>query len=102
MSGTGRYSTIDRTQAWRKFEMECVPNSTKYWIDGTLVRNSPNAYPFNFVSMWMSGPTWRPAWVSYWDDFQIPAYSAVVPEPMSLAMLGIAGLPLMRQRRRQA
>ena len=43
-------------------------------VDGTTVYTRAGGTPFNQVSLSMSGPTWRPAWTSYFDDFQFTPF----------------------------
>lgn len=61
--------------------MEAVPNSTTLWIDGTEVAIQLKDTPFQQVRFGMFAPTWRPAWVSYWDDFEADVWPADTCSP---------------------
>ncbi len=67
-------SSIDRTQAWHLWEIETAPDLFSIAIDGQIVYESSQGMPFNRVRLGMSGPSWRPAWTAYFDDFFLDAY----------------------------
>jgi virginiamycin B lyase len=64
----GFYSAIPRTEAWHQFEINATATSTTYTIDGAVVHTGPGM-GVERVALSMSGPYWRPAGVSYFDDF---------------------------------
>jgi hypothetical protein len=64
------FSGIDRTQAWHKFTLSCLPSVLTITIDGTVVYTGPGGQPFDQVHMILGGPSGRPAWSAQFDDFQ--------------------------------
>lgn len=76
LPGTPGHTEPDRTQGWHLFEIEMLPDSATIWIDGTEVAAKSTGLSFQTLHLAMLGPTWRPAWVSYWDDFEADVVSA--------------------------
>lgn len=98
IAGIGGDTTIDRTKAWHLFEFELGPDSATAWIDNTVVWTHSMGVSFQSLGMRLSGPTWRPAWVTYYDDFS--AMVSPVPAP-DAGMLGVIGLGLIGALKRQ-
>jgi methionine-rich copper-binding protein CopC len=71
-------TSIDRTQAWHKFEITTTPNLVKYVIDGVTVFTESSGMAVKTVSLYMFGPSWRPAFVSYFDDFSFTPSNVVM------------------------
>lgn len=101
-------TTFDMTQGWHLFEIEVGPDSATAWIDGTEVAAISTGVSFQTVWLGMFGPTWRPAWVSYWDDFaaDVTPVSEAVPTVsewglivMTLLVLTATTLVLVRRCR---
>ena len=92
---------VDRTQGWHQFLIDTTPTQAVFQIDGTTVYTVPGV-PVDYVSLSMHGPWWRPAWTSYWDDFEFRE-SAAVPEPgsLSLALIGFGVLITVVAARRK-
>lgn len=63
-------SPIDRTQGWHHWEIDTTEHSLELRIDGVTVYSSPQGEPFDHIGLAMFGPSWRPAWVAYFDDFE--------------------------------
>lgn len=61
-------------------------------VDGNIAYTGPGGVPFDNVALAMGGPNWRPAWVTYFDDFSFNG--SPVPEPSALALLGVGGISL--------
>jgi hypothetical protein len=62
-------TAVDRTQGWHEFKIRSTPEAYQMSIDGQVVHSGSPGIPIRMVSFSMYGPTWRPAWVSYFDDF---------------------------------
>lgn len=89
-------SSIDRTRTWHEWAIDTQPGSLSISIDGSTVYSGSDGKPFDSVSLSMFGPSWRPAWVGYFDDFQfVEAGPNPVPVPPSLAMAILGGLTLL-------
>ncbi len=69
-----QFTGIDRTQAWHQFRIDSEPDSLSLAVDGITVYTGAGGVPFNQVKLQMYGPTWRPAWVSYFDDFEFAPF----------------------------
>lgn len=77
-------SGISRTEAWHHFEIDATPTATTFTIDGTAVGSFAPMSVTN-LSLQMGGPSWRPAFVSYFDDFEFDELSLPDIAPTSLA-----------------
>lgn len=88
---SGILSSIDRTQAWHHFEIDASPQSLTLLIDGTAVYRDAGGHQFDTLGLFMSGPTWRPAWVTYFDDFEFVPYAASDIAATHLAWNPVAG-----------
>jgi hypothetical protein len=76
----GAISDVDRTQEWHKIEFTMTADTASVTLDGNVLYAGVSGTPFDAVRLRMYGPDWRPAFVSYWDEFSITAYPAsVVP-----------------------
>jgi hypothetical protein len=85
----GVYTTsIGRTAGWHEFSISRSNTSISIRIDGTLVFTQAGDFPFQYVILNVFGPSFRPNTVVYWDNFQIDAQSASVPEPATTALIG--------------
>jgi hypothetical protein len=60
---------VDRTPGWHQFIIDSSPGKMIFQVDGKTVYSTTNAVQVTQVSLLMFGPSWRPAWVSYFDDF---------------------------------
>jgi hypothetical protein len=100
--GGGINSGVDRTQDWHKFEITSLPNSLILAIDGKQVFSGPTGTPFDFISLQVFGPSFRPAEVVFFDDFGVSEFQSV-PEPATITLLGIgiAGMASQGWRRRK-
>lgn len=93
-------TNVSRTVGWHLLEAEVTPTKATLSIDGVPVYvHAGVGLQFDQVSLSMFGPFWRPAGVSYWDDFSLETDDAPqVPEPASAALL-VLGLSLVALRR---
>jgi hypothetical protein len=96
-TNTATSTAIDRTQAWHQYAIKALPDSFSISIDGTNVYSAAGGVPFDYIEFGMSGPTWRPAWTGYFDDFRFTA----VPEP-SAATFVTLGLGVLFAAGRRA
>jgi hypothetical protein len=64
-------SPIRRTLNWHHWEIDAEPQSLTVSIDDRVVYSGRGGTPFNEVTLQMFGPNWRPAWVAYFDDFEV-------------------------------
>ncbi len=64
-------------------------------VDGIVVYSGPGGTPFDGIYLRMNSPYWRPAWVTYFDDLSFNGDPATVPEPSSVALLGIGAVGLL-------
>jgi hypothetical protein len=99
-------SGVDRTQGWHEFVIDTTPDSTKFYIDGVLVRSEAAGFAFDHLYLTMFGPSWRPAWTGYFDDFSFTEYreATATPEPVSAVvfgavLLGVGAVGVFRRRR---
>jgi len=94
-------TTIDRTQGWHQWETHFMPDGLTLKIDGSTVYTDSVSSYFGYAGFAMYGPSWRPAYVSYWDDFAV----SQIPEPSTFAiwcLLGVLGITVGWWRRRGA
>jgi hypothetical protein len=61
---------FDRTKGWHQLTIDTTPQSQTLAIDGNTVATGAGGVPVAEVHLFMSGPTWRPAWQVYFDDFE--------------------------------
>jgi len=81
---------ITRTLAWHQFTISDTLQALTLMVDGTTVYTGAGGTPFNQITLNMNGPSFRPGWTSYFDDFSFVAAPASVPEPRSLVLASIA------------
>ena len=62
-------SGIDRTAAWHHLEIVTTPDTVRYSIDGTTVHTESTGLAVETITLYMFGPSWRPAWQTFFDDF---------------------------------
>lgn len=95
----GTYTTnTARTAGWRLFEIDASSTAISISIDGSQVFTQAGDFPFRYVDLAVSGPFWRPNTLVYWDDFQVNAESAAIPEPSAAVLVG-CGLLILGLRR---
>ena len=87
---------IQRSGIWHEFTIIDTSQSLSLMIDGATVytRAGTGGTPFDHIALSMSGPDWRPAWVSYFDDFSF-SQAGSVPEPSGLILAGISIVALL-------
>ena len=102
----GYYSNIARTEDWHKFSITTSADSVTFYVDNTLVHTVSSGMQLEWLRIEMSGPSWRPAWTGYFDDFSFTeATTGVVPEPSTFAIWSVMGLSFVGigwYRRRKA
>ncbi len=69
------YMPFNRSQGWHLWSIEAVPNQLRFSIDGQPVQSVPVDLPFTRILFGEGAPNWRPAWTSYWDDFEFTEYA---------------------------
>lgn len=93
-------SGISRTLGWHNFEIENSPDSVRYSVDGVQVFQENQGLAVTSLQLFMVGPSFRPAWTSYFDDFSVTEAvpNAAVPEPSSVVLFGccLVGLGISR------
>lgn len=96
---------VERTLAWHQYKIVDTPQALTLLVDGITVYTRAGGSPFDEVLLSLSGPSWRPAWTAYFDDFSFTPATAV-PEPTSLTLLSIGAISILgygwRRRRRSA
>src|SRR5438094_1390776 len=68
-------TAIDRTKSWHQYTITSTEFSLVFQIDGRVIYSGPGGVRFDAVHLYMSGPTWRPAFVAYFDDFEVAELS---------------------------
>ncbi|MEZ5963324.1 MAG: hypothetical protein R3F56_05690 [Planctomycetota bacterium] len=86
VGGLAHHSAIPRTQTWHLFAIDSTPAGLTLWVDGIPIHTGP-AVALSHVELFMSGPNWRPAWTTSFDDFTFIPYL-----PSSYALFG-SGCP---------
>lgn len=84
------FSGIDRTQGWHQWTIENSPSLLKFVVDGqTVYSSATEGFTFNYLSLAMYAPGFRPSFTSHWDDVSFNGSTAsAVPEPGSLTLFG--------------
>ncbi len=77
---------VDRTQSWHLLTIDTTPQTQTMSIDGLQVVTAPNSTPLTEVHLFMSGPTWRPAWTVYFDDFEFSPFQQAQPDILATGL----------------
>jgi hypothetical protein len=67
---------VERTQGWHQFLVDITLTQATFKIDGVTVYTKPGIAR-DRIFLFMQVPSWRPAWVSYFDDFAYVPYLSV-------------------------
>ena len=67
-------TNVQRTAGWHNLSIFVGTDSITLAIDGTSVFTTAGNYSYDSVSIFQSGPGWRPDTYSYWDDFAAPVW----------------------------
>jgi hypothetical protein len=84
-SSGGIRSGIDRTQGWHHWEIESTPQHQVLSIDNQVVYSSAAGLSFDQLHISTSGPSWRPPWNGFFDDFAFVEYGDPDLAPTALA-----------------
>jgi hypothetical protein len=85
-------SGVVRTEAWHEFEINATAVATTFKVDGVLAATRPGM-SVDQVRLMMSGPSWRPAFTSYFDDFEFDDGTAASHFNVSAPASATAGAP---------
>jgi Bacterial Ig-like domain (group 3) len=66
-------TSVTRTQGWHLLEIVVAPAAVTFFIDTTQVFTTTGDYGFDNVSLVVTGPSFRPDTVAYFDDFLFTA-----------------------------
>lgn len=91
-------TSIDRTKDWHHFVITSLPNSSTVEIDGSIVYTGPGGQPFLEVQLDMHAPWYRPAWTSYWDDFDFVEAKLASWANYGSGFAGTGGVPSFTAR----
>ncbi len=83
-------SALDRTQIWHHWEIETFADSTSIAIDGQTVFSAAQGMRFDRVGLAMFGPSGRPAWTAYFDDFR---FTPLTADGRRVRFLALGDLP---------
>jgi hypothetical protein len=61
---------VRRTPGWHVFSISFGTADVSSSIDGDVVFTASGAYNFDTIQLAVSGPSWRPNTVAYFDDFR--------------------------------
>ena len=75
----GRYpqistTNVQRTVGWHNLSVFVGTDSITLAIDGNSVFTTAGNYSYDTITLFQSGPEWRPNTYSYWDDFAAPVW----------------------------
>lgn len=68
-------TSFNRSLGWHKWELNVVPNSVTFSMDGQALRTVPVDMPFTRILFGMGAPNWRPAWTTSFDDFEFTEHA---------------------------
>lgn len=92
------FSEVDRTVGWHQFTITSLPDEITLKVDDTVVYSAASGMSFDTVRLSLSGPSWRPAMSTYFDNFEV----TIVPEPISSTLFIVGGATLgFRQWRKR-
>jgi hypothetical protein len=80
-------TNVSRTLGWHKLEINVVAGSVSYSIDGAQVFAASGDYNFDTVDVAVSGPSWRPNTIAYFDDFSFEA--PIAPDTCAQQVQGL-------------
>lgn len=103
--GTAGYA-VDRTKAWHHLQVKSTPDQIVLAVDGQVVYTGVGGAPYDEIRLRMEGPSWRPAWVCYYDDFSFEEYTPTVtvaidikpgsdPNPIHLGSRGLIPVAIL-------
>lgn len=69
-------TNVQRTVGWHMLSIFIGTDSITLAIDGNSVFTTSGNYSYDTVTIFQSGPSWRPDTHSYWDDYEGPVYKA--------------------------
>lgn len=73
-----------RSLGWHKYEIEITTYNVSCWLDGSVVFSSNVVFMFNFMQLYIAGPSWRPNNTFYYDDFTCNFTSVTPPSTPQL------------------
>ncbi len=86
----------NRSVGWHEFKVVLSGNTASYYVDGALGRTITGANAFTIDSVVMGSGLSSGTQSAFYDDFTVEANP--VPEPATLAALGVGAAALVRRR----
>jgi hypothetical protein len=72
-------TNVPRTPGWHRLSIVVGATETTFSIDGVNVLVVPGDFAFDRVDVSVTGPSWRPNTVAYFDDFEFDPNAGYVP-----------------------